>query len=764
MLQRPLKPFERALPWLGLTAAACVLLTLFVLLVAAGVIPDPGGNEVKGYTYTGIVLGFLLVALSTLVFVYSLRKRALQEPLAHSGSMMMWLWMHVFVGGAALVVTVLHAGIGVMSWQFSSGKALFLVFVALIGSGILWRVLYAKVPPHAAPKIGNYSKAHSEERAAVRLLEIEKLAAGKSEAFRGLIDWCVTALPNEHELWQRSAGVPEAERADLERALELARSRARALDRARHQQRTTYLLQIWRVVHVPAAIAVVPLLLLHLCGATRLPGRLVALGTMPLQSLGTIAPSRECAPCHAAMYRQWQHSMHAHGVSSPVTLVQNNRVVREELDGAAEPDPKLICVNCHSPLGTALSGREPLLPWSRAGYDDELLMEGVGCTTCHQFVGTTAPGAAGLTPWQDGIDRSGNTYYGGITDPVGNAYHRSSTTPMFRREPERLCESCHNVVYDRNGDGVIEKGVDLVLQETTVEYFAYREQGGSPCFECHMRVLPETRAAESAVIPFEQTLPAPRRVVHDHSFVGVDYPLDEVAKADPHRGDRERLLRSAASLDARFIPEGLEVTIANTGTGHNLPTGLAFARQMWLEVTAFDLAGNRLAASGVIAGPSADLCDSATMTGSAAALARFVHGCAAPDPSLVNFQQFLASQIQIATGQDGQPLRNAKGDYVVVVHPNGDESELQRLAGGVVPRVRPADRQAMAPIEPRQSRAFRYGLPPGVTRVRVRLLFRSFPPYFLRALAAGQRPDEPQLLPLIDNLQIVEMAVREIRR
>ena len=52
-------------------------------------------------------------------------------------------------------------------------------------------------------------------------------------------------------------------------------------------------------------------------------------------------------------------------------------------------------------------------------------------------------------------------------------------------------------------------------------------------------------------------------------------------------------------------------------------------------------------------------------------------------------------------------------------------------------------------------------MPAGRTpqRVRVRLLFRATPPYFLRALAKSQTPaDGPNLNGFVGNLEINEMA------
>jgi hypothetical protein len=79
----------------------------------------------------------------------------------------------------------------------------------------------------------------------------------------------------------------------------------------------------------------------------------------------------------------------------------------------------------------------------------------------------------------------------------------------------------------------------------------------------------------------------------------------------------------------------------------------------------------------------------------------------------------------------------------------------------VVLRERPFDKQKMGTIAPNDTRSFSYRLPVRgrAATLGVRLLFRNLPPYFLRTLAAGQpKSEEPQLGPLVPNLQVVEMA------
>ena len=208
---------------------------------------------------------------------------------------------------------------------------------------------------------------------------------------------------------------------------------------------------------MPLALSVLPLLLLHVLGATRVATRLLPLGAQP-RIFSSFAASKDCKSCHRAIYDQWKSSMHAHGMNSPVMIAQSNQVLKEVLADVDAPDPKHICVNCHGPVGMMLTESEQaLLPLDRPGYGD-VVMEGVGCVVCHQITGDgSGRGEAALSPFFNVYDLVGNTYYGPYDDPVGNAYHQSARGEIYD-DPTRMCVSCHNVVYDKNDDGRIERG------------------------------------------------------------------------------------------------------------------------------------------------------------------------------------------------------------------------------------------------------------------------------------------------------------------
>ena len=169
-------------------------------------------------------------------------------------------------------------------------------------------------------------------------------------------------------------------------------------------------------------------------------------------------------------------------------------------------------------------------------------------------------------------------------------------------------------------------------------------------------------------------------------------------------------------------------------------------------------------ASGVLATPSADLCDAATLDEANNPMRAHMDGCERSDPQLVNLQKKLVNHFDIAKDKQGQPLRNEKNELKIVQAESGQEEFLQYLSSGVVERIRPSDKQALGALKPGETRTFRYVAPLpqralGQLTISVRLLFRSSPPYMLRAMAENQPPaEQPRLGPLVTNLQVVEMA------
>jgi hypothetical protein len=764
---------ERHWPWFLLALVFAGSIFMLASLVDLG-IAESLGNILRGYTSTGVTLGVVSIVFALMSFAYAFRKRGFQEhwPVGRS-TLAAWLWGHVYLGLLAVIAAVAHAGYGAVSLQASTGKALFALLLALVASGLLWRFLYRTVPPGAARDLGNYSGVASRARAEACLVEIEKIAAGRTSRFRELTRWVLDRTPQPAELAQALATLAPDEQAAFSELATLAATRLEALDRERRQGRALRMLQGLRIIHVPLSLLFLLAIPLHVVFAYDVPVRAIEPGAFGGSALGGFEPSSTCAGCHASIYEEWRHSMHAHGMTSPIMIAQTNQVAKQVLASAKDPDPKRVCVTCHGPIGVLLTTGNTLPLPEDVQSDRELLDDGISCAVCHQWQGQSHTGGAGLSRFLEGYE-PGRTYYGPIKKPVGNAFHRSEHAPVFDR-PDTLCQNCHSVELDRNADGKFDRGVDLVLQTLYDEWELYAQSGGSgTCLDCHMPVKGKGRAASGASVPFEQDQDAPERPLHDHSFVAVDYPLDVPKAREATRSRREGLLRRAATVtvpnEKIAVKNGtltFTVDVANSGTGHNLPGGFAFVRQMWFEVVVRSDQGRPLAQSGVLGSVDSDLCDSSVVDDRNNPMRPFLKGCRRSEPDLVNFQQQLVDKIAIARDDAGNPKLGVRGENLLEAAPGAKECVLQFIDSGPVPRVRPSTKKPTVPLVPGESASFPYSIaiPPDEkpARISVRLLMRVAPPYFLRALGAGQPPNEqPRVESLTGALEAMEMAKVEV--
>lgn len=482
----------------------------------------------------------------------------------------------------------------------------------------------------------------------------------------------------------------------------------------------------------------------------------------------------QCGACHQTIYQQWTQSMHSHALTSPTVIVQTNQDVGGPWANTANPDPQKFCINCHGPA-IAAQTTSPSMPPSVAQWKD-----GITCTSCHLFDGTPTKGSGAFAGayqgpgFQQGF-LQGHTYLGELDSPVGNSVHTSNSTGKnFAPNPNQLCANCHEVWIDYDHDGIVEKGLDLALQTTWDEYKEYKTLGGTEsCVSCHMPVVPGlTRVADGAQIPSQQYAQAPPRQVHDHSFVGVDFALDTPPQQQATESARTALLQKAATffIDRDSVGSdgngdlGFDVFIANTGTGHDLPSGFAFARQMWIEITVTDDAGNTLFTSGVLSQPTDDLCDGFVLFDGFNPMRQFFQGCGRQvDDELSTFQQALVSLAGFQP--DGSDPFDPAGLTKAVEL--GEETFLQYQHAGVVARQRTFNDDSLANLKPFEQRELHYDVPTGGSgrgvHVRARLLFRQLPPYFVRALASKQSATEmPQLAPLLGNLETIVMATDQL--
>jgi hypothetical protein len=256
--------------------------------------------------------------------------------------------------------------------------------------------------------------------------------------------------------------------------------------------------------------------------------------------------------------------MHAQAISDPLYLAK-----LEEANKATNGELGAFCDSCHSPIAT-MSGEQ------KSGKLSAVAKESVGCDMCHQTDGTegAVPGNVSITFELDGTKRA---QFDDAVSPIHttaySAFHRSA----------EFCGNCHNVNHPVNG---------MHLEATYTEWKngPYAKEG-IVCQDCHMTPGPGVTKPN----PGKAAAMGPdREHIYTMTFVGGNVALGDADLA-------EERLQAAATLDLEVgdtIAAGekveLNTTITNVGAGHYLPTGLTEVRQMWLEVTAVNAAGEEL--------------------------------------------------------------------------------------------------------------------------------------------------------------------------
>lgn len=299
----------------------------------------------------------------------------------------------------------------------------------------------------------------------------------------------------------------------------------------------------------------------------------LAMPATPTLALDNFTPSQTCGACHPRHYLEWQTSMHAYAMVDPVYR-EMVKLRQLEYDGAQDR----FCLQCHTPIGTRAGDVVPGFAFEEL---DPISLEGVNCETCHRVSEIARTHNSGMV-----IDEQG-PIRGPIENPIASEAHLSEHSPEMSQSA--FCATCHDVLE--------VSGLELERP-----YFEWLESPAAAqdqnCQSCHMPTYTGTASLFSDERPD----------IHEHYFVGVDLPLIdgfvEPAERDAMRVRTQALLENTASLDlsADDVRAGsqldLFVTLRNNINGHNLPTGSTFNRQVWLELTATDGAGQVLYETG----------------------------------------------------------------------------------------------------------------------------------------------------------------------
>jgi hypothetical protein len=290
-----------------------------------------------------------------------------------------------------------------------------------------------------------------------------------------------------------------------------------------------------------------------------------------------------CRPCHPVHYEEWKSSMHAYAMKDPVF-----HSGWEEEQAHRPETGEQFCIQCHNPY-SYVSGSE-------VDTANALISEGIGCDLCHSMVAVhdqvvTADNVAASAEYFLNVESG--IKFGEIIDPVDNGFHGSMGLSMFNSSS--MCLPCHNL-------NIRELDAEITFTEWAGSGFAAMS---IECQTCHMADY-QGYAADPAANPG-----VPERTVHHHSMVGVDLDLSKSLTDNPQGEAVVAMLQSAADLDVTGTPTvdndtlHLSLTIQNL-TGHSFPSGVSFARELWLELQVFD--GSQVYfSSGLLDSHSSDL-------------------------------------------------------------------------------------------------------------------------------------------------------------
>ncbi|MCC7537855.1 MAG: hypothetical protein IT379_16645 [Deltaproteobacteria bacterium] len=279
-------------------------------------------------------------------------------------------------------------------------------------------------------------------------------------------------------------------------------------------------------------------------GPTPLPA--VVLATLALPAVvGCAAPSsapsvptaESCGSCHPAQLAEWRRSPHARGTSSPVFVALHERA--RVAWGASSADR---CASCHAP--------------EHAGEDGA-----VTCMSCHGAVGNRGA-HDGLLVVDPELAPMGPTTLLAPTNEASTGAHAVRDGALLRSS--QLCATCHELTGPR-----------LFVETTASEHAAsWASATGVECVDCHAPRV-ERRSAHDG----------PVRGV-DHTFAGIDPAWGQAPEAQRDARDRAvALLDEALDLEVRRTASGdAIVAVANVGAGHSVPTGVAFLRDVWVDV------------------------------------------------------------------------------------------------------------------------------------------------------------------------------------
>jgi hypothetical protein len=353
----------------------------------------------------------------------------------------------------------------------------------------------------------------------------------------------------------------------------------------------------------------------------------------------TSTASSDCTACHAREVAEWQRSVMAHAMKSPLygaleSLVEEQvgrdercpngagvlrrnggDVCRDEKTGITVTGAggEHWCVNCHAP-GDNLKAQSAVPPWSafgsargRAPLRDLLpaaTMEGISCAACHTSVGPVVRGARyqGNPTWTSFFTGQSFSARGGEFGISNSAYNLDQGTflglgdALVHKRPSNgarayvasseFCGACHDVrLFGTDILGVRERGEHF--KRLRNGYSEWRDWSdlqrrlGKPaptCQDCHMSLYPGVcapGAGQADGCPSGTHFEG--RAAGSKARLRASTSSDEATKVAQHYFTSVEIPLSNAFSDAYADEAGLDAA--------GLPLGLRARRDLLLRHT-----------------------------------------------------------------------------------------------------------------------------------------------------------------------------------
>lgn len=298
-----------------------------------------------------------------------------------------------------------------------------------------------------------------------------------------------------------------------------------------------------------------------------------------------LVPPTTCGNCHPDQYEQWAGSAMANaGFNTWVDDIYSGTGTPNGMGGFvylrdsvfAATNPASECASCHQP---ELWINDPFVALEGPSADPSPeLIHGVSCEVCHKVadVDVAKINFPGIFPGAVTFTRpSGPNYHQVQYGVLGDADYSLASTMRPSYQPQLVAEVCAACHQDANDPDENHTYAGVISEPTYLEWVVtpYADQQSplyADCVDCHMPAFGATEACVALSPP----------LVRDPDTI----------RSHRIEGTTAQYLENAVEMSMTAQQVGGEiavhVNIANTLTGHHVPTGVT-VRNMILVIEAW---------------------------------------------------------------------------------------------------------------------------------------------------------------------------------